>query len=92
MKSIDETQQNNSQNSKRAFPGTAEMIQAYKNALLTEYEIAQQNVWKWDNATWQTAAIFLSASLAGFLVVTQVPDSSVYQAPTADKSCSGKDK
>lgn len=79
MKPIDGDQENNSQHSKQAFIRTIETTPEHQSALLAEYEIAQQNVWKWDNATWQTAAIFLSASLAGFIVVTQTPDSSPYK-------------
>lgn len=79
MKSSNEAQQNNSQNSLQDFFETIRTKQEHQNALLTEYEIAQQNAWKWDNAIWQTAAIFLSASLAGFIVITQVSDASPYK-------------
>lgn len=79
MKTTDGNQENNSQHSKQTFIGTIETTPEHQSALLAEYEIAQQNVWKWDNATWQTAAIFLSASLAGFIVITQTPDSSPYK-------------
>lgn len=49
-----------------------EMKAEDRNALLKEYEIGHQHAWKWDQATWQTAAIFLPASLAGLIVVAQI--------------------
>ena len=79
MESINETQQDNFQNSEQVLFGAAGMTQEHQNALLTEYEVAQNHAWKWDNAIWQSAAIFLSASLAGFIVVTQIPDSSRFK-------------
>ena len=56
-----------------------EELQTYKNALLVEYEVAHTKVAKWDNATWQSAAIFLSASLAGFIVTAQISNFSAYR-------------
>lgn len=57
----------------------AEDTQEHQSRLLVEYEVAHSKVAKWDNATWQSAAIFLSASLAGFVVVAQISDFSIYR-------------
>ncbi len=76
MKSTDEIQQGHSQNLAQKVSETTEMTQEHQNALLTEYEMCQQHALKWDNATWQTAAIFLSAAIAGFIVVIQISDTS----------------
>lgn len=57
----------------------AEGIQEHQNRLLVEYEVAHSKVAKWDTATWQSAAIFLSASLAGFVVVAQISNFSIYR-------------
>ena len=58
---------------------TAEGTQEHQDRLLVEYEVAHSKVAKWDNATWQSAAIFLSASLAGFVVVAQISNFSIYR-------------
>ena len=65
MKSTDETQQDHSQHVAEKLSETVEITQEeHRNALLTEYEMCELHTWKWDNATWQTAAIFLSAAIA----------------------------
>jgi hypothetical protein len=71
MKSTNETQQDSTQKSMQEASEVVEITQEHREALLTEYEIAHHYVWKWDNATWQSAAIFLSASLAGFVIIAQ---------------------
>ena len=77
MKSTDETQQDHSQHVAEKLSETVEITQEeHRSALLTEYEMCELHTWKWDNATWQTAAIFLSAAIAGFIVVIQFPDTS----------------
>lgn len=41
------------------------------NQLLKEYEIGQNHAWKFDTSIWQTAAVFIPTSLAGFVFVAQ---------------------
>ena len=79
MESVNKTQQTSFQHLEQILSNAVEMTPEHQNALLTEYEVGQNHAWKWDNAIWQSAAIFLSASLAGFIVVTQIPDSSHYK-------------
>jgi hypothetical protein len=71
MKSMEKTQQDSTQNSMKKISEVVEITQEHREALLTEYEMAHHYVWKWDSATWQSAAIFLSASLAGFVIIAQ---------------------
>src|SRR3989441_7460689 len=71
MKSMDETQQVSSQNLVQKPSEVAEMTQAHQKALLTEYQLAHQYAWKWDNASWQSASIFLPTSLAGIVIIAQ---------------------
>lgn len=80
MVATNENQQNNTESSKQGLSETRNIPQEQQNALLTEYQVAQQNAWKWDSAIWQSAAIFISASLAGFVVITQIPGSTPFRS------------
>lgn len=79
MRSKEEAQPENSQNLKQRDVNVVEMVQRHQDALLVEYQVCQSNAWKWDSAIWQTAAIFFPASLAGFIIVAQIPDSNHFK-------------
>lgn len=71
MKPRDEKHQHPSYDPMHQASRTKEITQEYQNALLTEYSLAHNYVWKFDSAIWQTAAVFISAALAGFVLIAQ---------------------